>query len=391
MRNPKRNLLPRPPPPRLPLTRTNQAVRKNLTLTSLPLNVRRPKRLLRQQRRPNLLLRIAIATPTSLPPRSKRPKSQRRPKLLKSQNPLPKNPTQIPTTMSLPLRNKKTEDGSAAKTQAKPSSTEEETTTADNTNNANADGAFEGKVFVGGLPYEADEETLKKDFGECGEIVEFKMLNDESGSFKGICFVTYADQAGVDACLKYDGTQYGSRWLKVNMANSVNSRASKGEGKKGGKGARTPGVKPEGCTTIIIKGLQQETTAEMLQEGFGSCGGIVGCRVIYDRETGESKCVAFMDFEATEGVDEAIKLHSTEVAGTMVYLDYAENSKAPGGKKGGDKGGKKGGKKGDGKKGKGKKGDGKKGKGKGKKGTPSSVTGGIVEATGTTKTFSDSE
>ena len=53
------------------------------------------------------------------------------------------------------------------------------------------------------MPYTADEETVKKDFADCGEITFFKALKDENGAMKGICFVTYKDQESVDKALAY--------------------------------------------------------------------------------------------------------------------------------------------------------------------------------------------
>lgn len=82
------------------------------------------------------------------------------------------------------------------------------------------------KVYVGGLPYEADENTLRKDFSECGKIEKLRMLKDkESGSFRGVVFISYAEEAGVTAALEYDNTEYGGRTIKVNLANKANRRA----------------------------------------------------------------------------------------------------------------------------------------------------------------------
>merc|ERR1712228_1116937 len=66
------------------------------------------------------------------------------------------------------------------------------------------------QVYVGGLPYDADEKTLRKDFSECGEIQKLRMLKDrDSGSFRGVAFISYADEAAVNAALEYDNTEYG--------------------------------------------------------------------------------------------------------------------------------------------------------------------------------------
>ena len=55
------------------------------------------------------------------------------------------------------------------------------------------------KVYVAGLPWKATEEVLRKDFEECGEIAKIHLLKDmETKKFKGVMFVTYKSQAGVD-------------------------------------------------------------------------------------------------------------------------------------------------------------------------------------------------
>merc|ERR1711920_795675 len=87
-------------------------------------------------------------------------------------------------------------------------------------------------VFVGGLPFSADEETLKKDFGECGEIDRFNMPMNDEGRPKGIAFITYKSEEGVTKALEFNETDYGGRTIKVNKAGD---RPAKGkEGKKGG-------------------------------------------------------------------------------------------------------------------------------------------------------------
>lgn len=119
---------------------------------------------------------------------------------------------------------------------------------------------------------------------------------------------------------------------------------------------------------------------------FEGCGGIDRLKLLTDRETGESKGIAFIDFSEESAVDEAIKKCNTDVGGRLIFVDYSGNN---------DKGGKKGGK--DGKKGDGKKGGKKGGKGKGKKGGKDNAIrnanqGSIVEATGAKMSFdSDSE
>lgn len=96
------------------------------------------------------------------------------------------------------------------------------------------------KVFVGGIPFSVEEETLREDFGVCGEIDQLVCLKDDRDRFKGIAFITFKTKAGVEAALKYDGDDYGGRTLKVAMASGRggsqgSSKGGKEEGKAKGR------------------------------------------------------------------------------------------------------------------------------------------------------------
>jgi len=89
-------------------------------------------------------------------------------------------------------------------------------------------------VFVRGLPFAATEESLNKDFAECGEIVTLRMpLNDE-GTCKGFCFIKYADKEGMDKAMKFNETDYGGRMIYCSDA--ANQPEGKGKGKYGKDG-----------------------------------------------------------------------------------------------------------------------------------------------------------
>merc|ERR1711937_407509 len=98
-------------------------------------------------------------------------------------------------------------------------------------------GNSEFEVFVGGLPFETEETTLRKDFAECGEIESFRMPLNEEGKARGIAFITYKNKEAVDKALAFDGTDYGGRFLKVNKAGEGKGKGKDGkDGKDKGKG-----------------------------------------------------------------------------------------------------------------------------------------------------------
>lgn len=279
-------------------------------------------------------------------------------------------------------------------------------------------------MFVGGLPFEADKETVEKDFAECGEIAIFHMPTHwDTGKLKGIAFVTYKAKEAVTKALAFDGTQYGSKVLRVREADDAPATASgpkggKGAGKKGdgkGKGSeprewkRTADEKPEPeCKSLIIKNLPFDTTEEQIWamfKDFTDDNKIEKLNLAKDRDTGRFRGIAFVDFFDTTDAEKALgDKQGADVDGRTIFINWngfhnkAEKGKGSKGKDGekGEKGEKGFGKgKGkDGGKGKGKKGDGKKG-GKGPSASNMDRTkmdGSIVESTGEAKKFdSDSD
>merc|ERR1712187_926290 len=109
-------------------------------------------------------------------------------------------------------------------------------------------GNKEFEVFVGGLPFAVEEATLRKDFEECGEIESLRLPLNEEGKPRGIAFVTYKNKEAVEKALAFDGTDYGGRTLKVNLAGQGKGD-SKGKGKDGkdkGKDAKGKGKDAKG-------------------------------------------------------------------------------------------------------------------------------------------------
>ncbi|CAM0946214.1 unnamed protein product [Alopecurus aequalis] len=75
----------------------------------------------------------------------------------------------------------------------------------------------ETSVYVGGLPYDADEDMLRGYFEPCGSIVSVKVINDQRVRGKCYGFVTYTHpKAAQRAIMQMDGKQIGNRAVRVN-------------------------------------------------------------------------------------------------------------------------------------------------------------------------------
>ena len=76
------------------------------------------------------------------------------------------------------------------------------------------------KIFVGGISWNTDDESLRDAFSQYGEVVDARVIKDrETGRSRGFGFVTYSDSNSVqDAVTAMDGRELDGRTIKVNEA-----------------------------------------------------------------------------------------------------------------------------------------------------------------------------
>lgn len=104
-------------------------------------------------------------------------------------------------------------------------------------------------IFVGGLPHETDEKSLREHFSHLGDVVETKICYDfETGRSRGFGFVKFTTQDVADeAVSKMDGKMIGGRYVRCNIAKynrgrgrgrgDFNNYGGRGGGRGGGREA----------------------------------------------------------------------------------------------------------------------------------------------------------
>lgn len=94
------------------------------------------------------------------------------------------------------------------------------------------------KLFVGNLPYTANENELKEAFTEAGNVVSVKIITDrDSGRSKGFGFVEMATDAEANVAVeKLNGADYAGRNITVSIARPMEPRAPREGGGGGGRG-----------------------------------------------------------------------------------------------------------------------------------------------------------
>jgi RNA recognition motif-containing protein len=91
------------------------------------------------------------------------------------------------------------------------------------------------KLFVGGLSWDTNDDSLRQAFEQFGEVTDAKVITDrDSGRSRGFGFVTFADDNSADdAIQQMDGRTLDGRSIRVNEANERPAGGGGGGGRGG--------------------------------------------------------------------------------------------------------------------------------------------------------------
>jgi len=92
-------------------------------------------------------------------------------------------------------------------------------------------------IYVGNLPYSANESEIEQLFATHGEVVRCNLpIDRDSGRPRGFGFVEMGDSDARTAIAALDGTDFGGRDLRVNEAKPRGEGGGGGNGGGGGYG-----------------------------------------------------------------------------------------------------------------------------------------------------------
>jgi RNA recognition motif-containing protein len=103
------------------------------------------------------------------------------------------------------------------------------------------------KIYIGGLPYQTDEDQLTQMFSTYGEVASARVITDrDTGRSKGFGFVEMGDDAAAKkAIAELHEAELGGRTITVNEARPMEPRSGGGGGgggyRGGGGGSRGGG------------------------------------------------------------------------------------------------------------------------------------------------------
>ncbi|MCO5573989.1 hypothetical protein L7F22_027767 [Adiantum nelumboides] len=194
-----------------------------------------------------------------------------------------------------------------------------------------AEGGGSKTVFVKNLAWGVDEDILQEFFEGVGEVQEVRLARNEDGRSRGFGHVDFISaEAAKKACEK-SGEMLEGRDVFVELARerlfspgSEGKRdfnSPRGGGFSGGRGQRS-----SSDITAFVKGFNkfqdEDSIRNSLTEFFGECG-VQNIRLPTDRETGDIKGFAYVDFSDRDGLAKAIDCSGSDLDGRSVYIEEA--------------------------------------------------------------------
>ncbi|KAH9546299.1 hypothetical protein CY35_12G088000 [Sphagnum magellanicum] len=110
-------------------------------------------------------------------------------------------------------------------------------------------GMASSKLFIGGLAWGTDEQTLKEAFSSFGDVLDAKIICDrDTGRSRGFGFVSFSNESEAEVALQeMDGRDLAGRTIRVDYATQRAPGERTGGSPRGGGGGYNPtGVHRDG-------------------------------------------------------------------------------------------------------------------------------------------------
>ncbi|XP_074592877.1 LOW QUALITY PROTEIN: 33 kDa ribonucleoprotein, chloroplastic-like [Curcuma longa] len=179
-----------------------------------------------------------------------------------------------------------------------------------------------GRLYVGNLPYSMTADQLAEIFREAGTVDAVEVVYDRvTDRSRGFAFVTMASVGEAEEAIRmFDGSLAGGRKVKVNFPEVPRGAEREVLGQR----MRSRGY-VDSPHKVYAGNLGWNLTSQALRDAFASQPGLLGAKVIFDRNTGLSRGFGFVTFASDEDCQAAIEaMNAVEVEGRPLRLSVAQ-------------------------------------------------------------------
>ncbi|KAJ4903504.1 RNA-binding (RRM/RBD/RNP motifs) family protein [Raphanus sativus] len=203
----------------------------------------------------------------------------------------------------------------------------------------------QGKLFIGGISWDTDENLLREYFTNYGEVSQVTVMREKATSRpRGFGFVSFSDPAVIDRVLQTKH-HIDNRDVDVKraMSREEQSPGSRGGSFSGASRSFDSGGANVRTKKIFVGGLPPALTSDEFRAYFESYGPVSDAVIMIDQTTQRPRGFGFVSFDSEDSVD--LVLHKTfhDLNGKQVEVKRALPKDANPGVAGGGGGGRGGG------------------------------------------------
>ena len=192
------------------------------------------------------------------------------------------------------------------------------------------------KIFIGGIPFEAEDADVRLTFEKYGDILDISIVKDKmTGKSRGFGFVTYVDENSITSCLQGDNAVLG-RQVDLRRAVPRGQEAPQNQERKTFKtcgdsmhssnpgmiGEKKQDSDDDWRKKVFVGGVPQEVDNAMMNDYFSKYCEHPDARLMYDRGTGRSRGFGFVVFPSSEVVEQVLT-ERHELGGRQVEIKRA--------------------------------------------------------------------
>lgn len=176
-----------------------------------------------------------------------------------------------------------------------------------------------GKLFIGGISWDTDEERLKEYFGSYGEVVEAMIMRDRAtGRARGFGFVVFADPAVAERVTR-DKHLIDGRSVEAKKAVPREDQQLLNRSSASMNGSPSPGRTKK----IFVGGLPSTITESDFKKYFDQFGNIIDVVVMYDHNTQRPRGFGFITYDSEDAVERVLYRTFHDLNGKMVEVKRA--------------------------------------------------------------------
>ncbi|KAL7174476.1 hypothetical protein ACSBR2_033681 [Camellia fascicularis] len=185
---------------------------------------------------------------------------------------------------------------------------------------ADADPAHR-KIFVHGLGWDTNAETLTSVFGKYGEIEDCKAVSDKvSGKSKGYGFILFKHRSGARKALQQPQKKIGNRMTSCQLASA---------GPVPAPPPTAPPVSEYTQRKIFVSNVSSEIDPQKLLEYFSKYGEIEDGPLGLDKQTGKPKGFCLFVYKSIESARKALEEPHKNYEGHTLHCQKAVDGPKP--------------------------------------------------------------